>query len=231
MNILQAMADPKLFAPWFKDRATWAAWFAFLAALFALPMTPDQLATYRECTGRSSPPTMAAIEAWLICGRRAGKSFILALCAVYLACFADYRAHLAPGERGAVLIVATDRRQARVIFRYVRALLTCVPMLARLIERETAESFDLVNSVSIEVATASFKTIRGSTIVCALCDELAFWSTDDSANPDYEILDALRPGMATIPNAMLLCASSAYSKKGALFDAHRRHHGKDATRF
>ena len=34
--------------------------------------------------------------------------------------------------------------------------------------------------------------------------------TDDSANPDYDILDAIRPGMATIPNVMLLCASSPY---------------------
>ncbi len=33
MNLLQAIADPNLFAPWFKDRATWQAWFAFVAAL------------------------------------------------------------------------------------------------------------------------------------------------------------------------------------------------------
>jgi hypothetical protein len=28
------------------------------------------------------------------------------------------------------MVIATDRRQARVIFRYIRALLTMVPMLA-----------------------------------------------------------------------------------------------------
>src|SRR5436309_10261771 len=33
--------------------------------------------------------------------------------------------------------------------------------------------------------------------------------------------------MATIPNAMLLCASSPYARRGALWDAHRRHFGKD----
>ena len=41
------------------------------------------------------------------------------------------------------------------------------------------------------------------------------------------ILDALRPGMATVPNAMLLCASSPYARRGAIWDAHRRHFGKD----
>src|SRR5262249_32054342 len=228
MNILEAMRDPNLFAPWFlRDPATWAAWRAFLAALFALNMTNGQFAIFKECTGRNVPPSQPATEAWLVCGRRAGKSFILALCAVSLACFFDYRRHLAPGERGTVLIIATNSKQARVILRYIRALLTHIPMLAKLIERETADAFDLSNSVTIEVHPASAKTTRGYAVVAALLDEVAFFPTDDSANPDYDILDAIRRGMATIPNAMLLCASSPYARRGALWDAHRRHYGKD----
>ena len=100
-------------------------------------------------------------------------------------------------------------------------------LIRRMIERETADTFDLTDGVTIEVGTTSFKTVRGYTIVAALCDELAFWPTDDSAEPDYEVLNALRPGMVTIPNAMLLCASSPYARRGALWDAHRRHFGKD----
>src|SRR5215467_4068179 len=228
MNILEAMRDPNLFAPWFlRDPTTWAAWRAFLASLFALKMTDDQFAIFKECTGRSQPPQQPATEAWLVCGRRAGKSFILALCAVFLACFYEYRKFLAPDERGTVLIIATNSKQARVILRYIRALLTHIPMLAKLIERETADAFDLSNSVTIEVHPASAKTTRGYAVVAALLDEVAFFPTDDSANPDYDILDAIRPGMATIPNAMLLCASSPYARRGALWDAHRRHFGKD----
>jgi hypothetical protein len=227
-TILDATRDKHLFAPWFKDRATWAAWFAFLAAIFGLPLTVDQLAIYRQCTGRNEPPSSPASEGWLICGRRAGKSFILALVAVFLATFHDYRQYLAPGEKATVIIVATDRKQARVITRYIRALLTNIPMLAHLIERETAESFDLTNNVTIEVGTASFKSVRGYTIVAALLDELAFWPTDDAAEPDFEIIAALKPGMANIPNAMLLCASSPYARRGALWTAHKQHFGKDS---
>jgi hypothetical protein len=51
--------------------------------------------------------------------------------------------------------------------------------------------------------------------------------TDDAADPDYEVINALRPGMATIPGAMLLCASSPYARRGALWDAHRWHYAKD----
>jgi hypothetical protein len=227
ISILDAVNDPALFGPWFKRADTWRAWFTFLAALFALPMTRDQLALYRECTGRKHTPKQPASEGWLVCGRRAGKSFILALCAVFLACFFDYRQHLAAGERGTVLVIATDRRQARVIFRYVRALLINVPMLARMVQRETADTFDLSNRVSIEISTASFRSTRGYTIVAALCDELAFWNTDDSAQPDFEVLNAIRPGMSTIPGAMLLCASSPYARKGALWSAYRKHFGRE----
>jgi hypothetical protein len=227
VSILAAVADDQLFAPWFKDRATWQSWFVFLAALYAQPMKPGQLDVYRRCTGRTTPPTEPAKEAWLICGRRAGKSFILALCAVYSACFRDWGPHLAPGERATITVTARDRKQAHVIFRYIGALLTRVPMLAELIERETQDGFDLSNGVTIEVQTASYRSMRGYTIAVALCDELAFWPTDDAAEPDYEILTAIKPGMATIPGAMLLCASSPYARRGALFDAHRKHFGKD----
>jgi hypothetical protein len=223
MNILSATRDRKLFGPWFREPATWAAWRAFLAALFALPLTPDQLTTFQQCTGRTAPPTAPFNEAWLICGRRAGKSFILALVAVYLATFKKYRQLLAPGERGTIFVLAADRKQARVIFRYVRGLLRGVPMLKRMVERETADTFDLTNSVTIEISAASFRSTRGYTLIAALCDEIAFWRSDESANPDKEILAALRPSMATIPGAMLLCASSPYARRGALWDAYRKH--------
>lgn len=229
LTILDAINDKRLFAPWFRDRTTWGPWFSFIAALFGLgsQMTPEQIQLYRQCTGRNDVPISVATSAFLICGRRAGKSFVLALIAVFLACFHDYRRYLQPSERATILIIAVDRKQARVILRYVRGLLTGVPMLARMIERETSESFDLSNSITIEVASASFRSVRGYSIAACCLDELAFVPTGDVADPDYEIINAIRPGMATIPGAMLLCASSPYAKKGALWDAYRKHFGKD----
>ena len=227
MDILRAIGDPKVFGSHFRDKESWQAWFAFLAALFGLALTPEQAAIYQQCTGRSAPPTGSASEAWLVCGRRAGKSFILALVAVFLAAFFDWRPYLGPGERATIMVIAADRRQARTIMRYVRGLLKATPMLAQLIEAERAESLDLSNRVTVEVHTASFRTVRGYTIVAALLDELAFWLGEDSSNPDFEIITAIRPAMSTIPNAMLLCASSPYSRKGALWEAYHRYFGHD----
>ena len=55
------------------------------------------------------------------------------------------------------MIIARDRKQGRVIFSYVRALLTKVPMLRALIERETAESFDLAGGVTSRSSPPRFK--------------------------------------------------------------------------
>ena len=226
MNILEATSDPNVFGQHFRAD-TWGAWRSFLAALFALPMTPEQLAIFQKCTGRAAPSTTPLQEAWLCIGRRGGKSFVLAVIAVFLACFRDWRQYLGPGERATVMIVAADRRQSRVIMRYCRGLLKAVPMLARVIESETRESIDLSNQITIEVHTASFRSTRGYSIVAALLDELAFWHGEESTDPDSEVINAIKPSMATIPGAILLCASSPYARRGALWDAHRKHYGKD----
>ena len=86
---------------------------------------------------------------------------------------------------------------------------------------------ELSNCLIIEVHTGSYRAVRGYTVVAALCDESAFWRSDESANPDKEILAALRPAMATIPNGLLIGLSSPYRRAGALYEAYRDHYGKD----
>src|SRR5690242_19539551 len=97
LSIIDAMDADALFAPRFAgdSRSTWRA---FLAALFALPMTDEQLELFRRHTGRTAAPTQPFRKAALIVGRRGGKGRILALVAVYLATVKDYAPHLAAGE-------------------------------------------------------------------------------------------------------------------------------------
>jgi hypothetical protein len=226
MNIIEAIYDQNLFRPLFRDLSTWAAWMVFLKALFALPFTGADLGLYRRCTGRETPPTGSFREAWVPTGVRSGKSFIAALVAVFLACFRDYRPHLAPGERAMILVIAADRAQAQVILRYVKGFLAANPMLSRLVETEKAESIDLVNRVTVSVQTCSYRSVRGFTAAAVICDEIAYWQ-DEGANPALEVLRALRPRLATIPNSLLLAISSPYARSGPLWQAFQDHHGKD----
>jgi Terminase large subunit, T4likevirus-type, N-terminal len=229
-TIIEALTDEKLFAPlfrgWFKDAKSWSRWHVFLRALFGLPMSAADLEVLKQCTGLDAPPDCGADEGWLICGRRSGKSRTVAVTAAYLATMVDWSPYLSGGERGVVMVLASNRRQAQVIFKYIREFLQ-IKILAPLIERETQESIDLRNGISIEVMPASYRTTRGFTIVAALCDELAFWMNDENgANPDKQILGALRPAMATVPSSKLLVASSPYAKKGELWDTFQRYYGK-----
>jgi hypothetical protein len=226
MNILHALNHPQVFAPHLGP--SWDAWRVFLASLFGLPLSADQMQVFTQYTGRSVAPTSACREAWLVVGRRGGKSFTLALVAVFLACFRDWRPYLGPGEVGTVMIIAKDRAQARSIKRFISGLLREIPMLAPLIEDETAETIRLKRRVCIEIHTASYRTTRGYTIIAALLDEVAVWESDEfAADPDVEIINAIKPGMLTIPGSMLLCASSPHARRGALWDAYRRHYGRD----
>jgi hypothetical protein len=222
VNILEAIADQNLFAPFFKTSETWAAWRTFLGALFSLPIEDEAL--YAECTGGRPLPARPAREGFLVVGRRGGKSFVCALVGVFLAAFRVYS--LAPGEKAIVMLLAADRKQAKVLFRYARAFVEGVPMLKSMVERVTADAIELDNGVVIEVHTSSFRSVRGFTIAAALCDEIAFWRAEDSANPDVEILNAIRPAMATVENSLLLCFSTPYSRAGVLWDAFRKHFGK-----
>jgi hypothetical protein len=95
----------------------------------------------------------------------------------------------------------------------------------------TASEIELKGGVTIEVVTRSYRTVRGRSVCVAVLDELAFWRDDDSANPDSEVLNAVRASMATFgSDAMVIAGSSPYAKRGVLWDAFRRWFGKDDAR-
>lgn len=231
-TILECLDHADVFRPHFRGgAASWAAWRTFLACLYGLPLDDDQLGIYRHHTERLTPPSKQFGVAALICGRRAGKSRILALLAVYAACFRDYAPFLAAGEICTIPIVAADRRQARTIFRYVLGLIDNTPALATMKGDETAESVMVNGNVMIEIHTASYRAVRGYSLGMMLIDEVAFLRSEEtSANPDQEIIAAVRPGLASIPGSMLLIASSPYAKRGALYAAFREHFGRDGAR-
>jgi hypothetical protein len=229
LTIIQLMEH--CLQPWFKDAKSWAPWKVVLKLIFGLRITsPAELALLKHCTGLDAPPAERISEIWLGVGRRGGKSQILALIAVYLAIFCDWSSEIVPGEYAVIRIMAADQSQAHAIYGYARAKLrhlAAMPMFADKFQimRDTNGELELSNGITIEISTASFRSVRGATIIAALCDEIAFWFSD-GANPDKEIIRALRPGMATIKRSLLLCASNPYAKRGELWATHEKCFGK-----
>jgi hypothetical protein len=227
MDIIQAIDDPNLFGSLFRDPKTWATWRVFLRALFALPMTPDELGVFTKHTGRATAPGQPAAEAWVIAGRRSGKSFMSALIACYMALFRDWTPYLGTGEQGFVMVIAGDRRQAKVVLNYVKGILAQKIFHSK-VTKELDEEIHL-GRVVISVKTADFRTLRGFTALCVIADELAYWrSGDGSANPAEEIMHALKPALATVPQTLLLGISSPYNRTGPLYDAYRSKYGQES---
>lgn len=224
IDIRQAMTDPALFGPVFGGQS-FTAWRALLAAFDGLELDATELDTFKALTGRAETPQGAFLELWLAIGRRGGKSHAAAFLAVYLAAFQDYRAKLAPGEVATVMVIAADRKQARAVMRYTSGLVNENPMLRRMVVRENSEQIELNNRCVIEITTASHRSVRGYTLAACICDEIAFWH-QDGANPDKEIIAAIRPALATL-GGRLIALSSPYAKRGVLWDTFKRAFGDD----
>jgi hypothetical protein len=222
-TLLAALDDRALFGPVFPS-PSWDSWRAFCRALYGLPMPPPQLDLFRRCTGRVDAPTTPATEAWVVCGRRSGKSRIASAIATYVAALAPTTT-LAPGEWGTVLVCAVDKQQAQVIFRYCKALFT-LPALRPLVSGETTEAIELRHRVRLEVRASNFRAVRGVTLLAAVLDEVAFLREEGSALPDVELYRALKPALATT-GGLILGISSPWAQRGLLWQKYRRHFGQD----
>jgi hypothetical protein len=214
-----------IFAPWFSG-PSWATWRVIAKAEDAEPLTPAEAQVFAQVSGGRMPTTAPVRERWTFGGRRGAKSLVAAARAVHAATCVDYSPYLKPGERAVVMVIASDRDQAAVTFRYVEGFFDNIDMLGALVTRRTADSIELSNGVTLQVATASFRRIRGRTVCFAVLEELCFWFDDaESKNPASEVIAALRPAMATIPNARLVVISSPYRRAGIAWETYRRYYG------
>jgi hypothetical protein len=202
---------------------SWQAWRTLLIASMGESLTDAERAIFTALTGRDHEPLQCVEELVAVVGRRGGKSRAMATLAAYLAGLC--RHDLARGERGVVLCIAPDQRQAGITLDYATAAFEGSPILRQLISSRSADTLELTNKISVEVRAASFRRLRGPTYVACICDEAAFWYSDEfSSNADSEIVNAVRPGLATTGGPLII-ASSPYAKRGVLWDAYRKHHG------
>jgi hypothetical protein len=217
LTIIEAIRDPNILGDRLSD-----AQEAALCALYGLPLSEAQQEVARECVGAAWRQGVEYREAAFICGRRSGKSDKLAAnVALYEAFFRDH--HLSAGETGIVLLLAQNMRQAKVVRGYIEGKIRKSPVLSRHVVAARAHELELDNRITIAIHPASFRSIRGLSVVSCVCDEIAFWWTEDGyANPDIEVLRAVRPAMATFPHGKLLMVSSPYTMNGALWDIWQR---------
>ena len=205
---------------------TWAGWRTLLLAIMGEKLTDTEAALFREVTGRDTSPTEPVREFWGVVGRRGGKSRAMGTLAAFLSGCVDHRGVLAPGQRGRLPIIAASKDQADEVFNYIVGAFEHSPALKPLIEKPLDRTLSLTSKIDIQVRALSFRSLRGATNIGVIADEIAYWRSDESANPDAEIIGALRPSLATTKGP-LIGISSPYAKRGVLWGAFVKDYGPE----
>jgi hypothetical protein len=223
ISLRKALKDPNLLGKVLAG-PSWQPWRILLTSIMGEALTVDERLLFTQLTGRAHEPLQRVEEFVGVIGRRGGKSRAIATLATYMAGLCNHADTLVPGERGVLLVIAPDQRQATIILEYANAAFEASPILRQLIANKTSDTLELTNRITIEVRAASFRRLRGPTYICVVGDESAFWLNENSANPDDEILNAVRPGLASTAG-MLVLISSPYARRGELWRLYNRHYG------
>ena len=190
-------------------------------------LTPDERLLFTQLTQRAREPLQRVDRLVVVKGRRAGGSEAVGRAWIpYLSGLCTWPT-LTGGERGVLLVLAQDQRTADQILDYAEDSFRSSPLLSELVESRIARTLRLTNGIDIEVRAADRRRLRGLTYIAVVCDEIAFWPTDEgSANLDVEILNAVGPGLATTGGMMFLF-SSPYARRGALYLHYKKDFGPD----
>jgi hypothetical protein len=222
----ECMTDPEFFGSTFAG-PTFEAWRTVAKILEGRPLCADELALYALVTGRKVAPAGPFTEAYLIKPRRAGGTLFAAAVGLHAA-LGDYRDKLGPGEMATVALIASDRKQARQLMNYVKGLVAASSRIAPEVNGETLQSISFEHRVTLEVHTTSFRSTRGYSFACVVLDELAYFRDDLSANPDVELVRAVRPALSNL-RGRLLGLSSPHARRGHLWEMHRQYYGVEGA--
>jgi hypothetical protein len=225
-TIDRALTDRKLLGAGLGPIKPWKTWLIVMRAGFALGLgTDEERELFEHVAGDRPLPRKRVRELWCVIGRRSGKSRMAAALSVFIACFMKHK--LAAGEIGFVLVLASSRDQARVVFEYIKGFLEESPVLRQEIESITAWEIRLRNNVVIGTHANSFRSIRGRTLLACIFDEVSLWRDEVSATPDIEVYRAVLPSLLA-SGGMLIGISTPYRRTGLLYQKHRDYFGTDS---
>lgn len=231
LSLIDAISSDEGLGKYFKNKATWESWLVFFKALSgSRDLNDEELGLLQRCTGLDSVPGEEIKEAYMVCGRRSGKSTICALLAVFYAVWGEWEKFVSKGEQPKIFVVACNKEQSKIIIGYVKAILHLTPFLKSMIKKSLSESVELKNGIEIVVKPASWRSTRGFTVGLLIMEELAYWRfEEESANRDKEIYTAIKPAMTTIKNSLIIGISTPFARQGLLWRKFEKHHGKPGS--
>jgi len=197
----------------FEPGDSWNAWRQVAAVLDGQPVGDETL--WRSIAGARMPSIPS--ELYAAVGRGGGKSEFAAIVAAAYATRTYKRSWLAP--RIAIIVIAPNQKQASETFVYVQQVFQH-PKFAPFVSSQTETTIDLKNHVRLSVLPANAKHVRSRSSALVIIEEAAFLDKQEySAQPDVELVRAIRPSLGRVPGSLLMVVSSKFDRRGILYDA------------
>ncbi len=225
-NIITMVCDPD----WLGDAEISVPQIAVLKAIYGLPMSREELGAFLDLTEGRRPRKGGHFETTLCIGVRAGKGDKIGgnVMTYQAITFDRTAAGLAPGEIPYLGIIAQNKEGAAQNFAYLQGKALLLEEKGwEVLEHEVAQERAITGlqiryrtGVVAQVFPAKKAATRNKTMVGALCDEIAWWETEEvKVNADLEICRAVRQRMTTTRAwSKFIKQSSPYMEHGVLFD-------------
>lgn len=228
---LEAISEPLLLKAAFSELSLPQQ--VALKALYGLPLKGEELTIWSIFQGGATydhlgyPTAVMNIpyspkeyrEAWCRFGRRSGKTDkFLAFVIAYEAVLGGHENYIKKGQKAICFLVSQNLQVARENYTFVLTTLESSPLFKKEIANTNADFIYLKNHITIGMAPPNGKALRGYAVPVVAMDEVAMWYSDaDSANPDYEVLRAIKYAQLQFPDRKRLGTSTPWTKEGLLW--------------
>lgn len=213
-------------------------WMATLAVFYGLPLTEANVAALVASTKRSEANVRALggtgrpmRELWCRVGRRGLKSTSAALIAIHEAAFGGHEEFLLPGERGLIAVISKDTAGSEVVARFADLHAQALGLATRWTSQGAIRILEIDGlHFGIACFACNVTAPRGFAMPVVIADEIALWSSDRlGANPDAEVLAAVKPAMAQFAAPKLVAISSPFGVTGAHYENVEQNLGDSAA--
>lgn len=181
-------------------------------------------------------PEMAREHIFLLCGGRAGKTYVLGALRLVWGAYVRDLSSLAPGQRAVALSVAPKDVHRQEIINYQLGVIRSKPELKATIigprylkDDDAPEGFDIKRPdgqiVTFEGGTSNRGGYggRGRSLTDCLMDEAAFFQDAKNVVNDKDIFKAASPRV--LPGGQMIAPSTAWAKLGYHYDRWKENHG------
>lgn len=178
----------------------------YITAVTSVPYIPEE---YRQ--------------GWLILGRRWGKTDRFASTVIaYEATCGGHEDYIRRGQEAVCFLVSQDLKNAHQNLPLVYQTLKESPLLCKEIDGDpTADTIRLKNGIAIKTAPPTAKSVRGYAVPVVVMDEVGIWySTAESANPDYEVERAVKYAQIQFPFSKRVGTTTPWTQEGLAWKNH-----------